>query len=177
MDEFEVRREDELKAFNYANPSGYRKRDARREAMSPRYRRDLTRSRRASRKDLRETLTPPLLASPRRSSRFRACRRSSRFWATAGRRLQLSPSCAKDIDDLKDRYRADITAIRDESTRTLDAIKWIVGLLVASNVGMGYSRSQKAKAFHKKPPGVSQLNPNAAREEKIVPAVRRPRRS
>lgn len=55
------------------------------------------------------------------------------------------PVMRKDINDVKERCRADIVSVRDESTRTLDLIKWIAGLLVTSNLGMGYLVLTKKK--------------------------------
>jgi hypothetical protein len=55
------------------------------------------------------------------------------------------PMMRRDINDMKERFRADIVAVRDESTRMLDVIKWIAGLLVTSNLGMGYLVMTKNK--------------------------------
>ena len=42
-----------------------------------------------------------------------------------------------ELDDLKDRQKADTSAAREEFTRAFDTMKWIVGLVALSNLGFG----------------------------------------
>jgi hypothetical protein len=180
MDEFVIKNEDELRAFNEMHGDrGYRARDARREAalMLVTFASTfaaavavflLVRGGTFARRPVQEAsaateyqiaslqkrfdaLAGSLAGGPQRSpdpavadlvSQVQQVQADIQAFKSVlgdspAKTLAL-PIMRKDIDDLKQRYRDDITAVRDESSRTLEAIKWIVGLLVMSNLGMGY---------------------------------------
>jgi hypothetical protein len=56
------------------------------------------------------------------------------------------PILRKDMDALKESYQRDLAAIREEFTRAFDTIKWIVGLIGLSNLGLGVLGLMKSKS-------------------------------
>jgi hypothetical protein len=47
------------------------------------------------------------------------------------------PLLRRDIESTQQSDKADLAAVRDEMSRNLALIEWAIGLLIASNVGLG----------------------------------------